>query len=139
MPKTRMGYERIKRMHEAGDHSRCKFGCSPDNLAPPQEREFAEGYSVSSRELAERLGRSDPRVSVALDIQEYLDTKPDLPPLILAELGTDALMIEDLSGEEPDALDTIKVRGARRLLESCLNGVYDSRAGAGSPASSPTR
>jgi hypothetical protein len=117
MPVTRMGYERIKRLHEEGDHSRCRFGCSPENPAPAQETEFAQGYIEASRELAEKLGRDDPRVAVALDAREYLDTNPDLPPMILAEIEGIACELDCLSGEVPDMLDMLKVRSARRLLE----------------------
>jgi hypothetical protein len=119
-----MAYERIKAMHEAGDHSRCRFGCCPDNPEPPQETEFSESYREASRELAERLGRSDPRVAVALDTRGYLGTDPDLPGIVRAELEGNALMIEDLSGEEPGMFEMLKVRRARRLLEDCLIGVY---------------
>ena len=124
MPQTLMGYERIKRMHESGDHSRCKFGCSPENPPPPQNSEFSENYTRASFDLADRLGRNDPRVAVALDAREYLDSRPDLPPMILGEIDCIAGMTEDLSGEEPDRLEMIKVRSARRLLDEAKSGLY---------------
>jgi hypothetical protein len=119
-----MGYERIKRMHESGNHERCKFGCCPDNPAPNQDSEFSEDYTRASLELAGRLGRNDPRVAVALDAREFLNSKPDLPPMILGEISCVASMTEDLSGDTPDALETIQVRAARRLLDEAGSGVY---------------
>jgi hypothetical protein len=124
MPRTKMGYERIKALHESGNHDRCKFGCCPENPAPPQEAEFSQGYRDASRELASRLGRADPRVAVAEDTRAYLDTHPNLPGLVLADLEGNTMMIEDLSGEEPSFLDMIKVKAARRLLDECQSGVY---------------
>src|SRR6266487_7072866 len=105
MPKTRMAYERIKRMHESGNHERCQFGCSPDNPQPNQMQEFEQGIIESSRALADKLGRNDARVALALDALEYLGTFPDLPDLLLAEIGSIAAMADDLSGVAPDSLD----------------------------------
>jgi len=122
--KTLIEYERIKAAHDAHDHSRCQFGCSPENPEPPQEAEFRQGFIATSLELASRLGRSDPRVAVAEDARAYLNTKPKLPTLILAELEGVALMTTEMISEEPDRLDLIKVRQARRLLEDCLIGRY---------------
>jgi hypothetical protein len=115
MPATRMGWERIKKLHDSGNHERCKFGCSPENPPPPDE--FDSSYSKFSRELAERLGRDDPRVAASLDVQEFLNTNPDIPGLIRAELECHAQMIDNLSGETPDIVELVQVRSARRLLE----------------------
>jgi hypothetical protein len=127
MPVTKQGYERIKRLHEAGIHDRCKFNCCPDNPAPNQDSEFSEDYIRASRELAEKLGRNDPRVSVAFDAREFLDSQPDLPPMVLGEISCVASMTEDLSGDDPNALEMIKVRSARCLLDEINAGVYHNQ------------
>lgn len=124
MPRTRMGYERVKRMHEAGIHDRCKFGCCPENPVPNQDSEFSEDYIRASRELAERLGTDDPRVAVASDAREFLNISHDLPPMVLGEIACIAVMTDDLSGDTPDALETIQVRIARNLLNEVNAGVY---------------
>jgi hypothetical protein len=105
-------------MHDAGDHARCQFGCSPENPAPNQSVEFDEGRIEASRALAAKLGRNDPRVAVALDAREFLDGNPDIPGLIRAELECVVTMIDSLVSVEPDRLDMIQVRRARRILES---------------------
>lgn len=117
MATTLMGYERIKRLHEAGDHSRCKFGCSPENPAPNQDLEFLNGQIESSRALADKLGRSDPRVAVALDARAYLDAHPKLKNR-RGEVECMAAMVDCLAAEEPDRLDLLQVGIARRLLDS---------------------
>lgn len=119
-----MGYDRIKRLHDEGNHERCRFGCSPDNPAPSEELNFSEGYRHASRELAAVLGRADPRVDVAHIAREYLATRPSLPGMALADLEAVALMDEDLASAEPSPLDLLKVRQAHRLIEDCLIGVY---------------
>jgi hypothetical protein len=124
MPITRIGYDRIRKMHESGNHERCKFGCCPDNPAPNQDSEFSKDYTRASLELAGRLGRNDPRVAVAFDAREFLNSQPDLPPMILGEIACVAALIEDLSGDEPNALEMIQVRSARRLLDEINAGVY---------------
>jgi hypothetical protein len=118
MAKTLMGYERIKRLHEAGDHSRCKFGCSPENPEPNQDLEFMVGQIESSHALADKLGRNDPRVAVALDARAYLDAHRRLKGGLRGELECIAAMVDCLIAEEPDRLDLLQVGIARRLLDS---------------------
>jgi hypothetical protein len=127
MPKTRMGYDRIKNLHAAGDHSRCQFGCCPDNQTPNITQEFAEGQLEASRELAERLGRDDPRIALAMDAREFLDEsariRADLPSLTLIEIGCIAESADDLSGDKPNSLDLLRVRRGRRILNDA-KGVH---------------
>ena len=120
MPKTRMAYDRIKRMHNEGNHERCQFGCCPENQAPSAAQEFTEGQLEASRELAERLGSDDPRVAVARDTRAFLRTSPALSEITRINLGCCAALDEDLSGREPDRLDLIKVRRARRMLDRAM-------------------
>jgi hypothetical protein len=112
-----MGYDRIRQMHAAGDHARCRFGCCPENQAPSEGIDFESDRIKASRELAARVGRDDPRIALALDAREFLDTSPVLPGLVLAQLDCFAAMADDLSGEQPDGLDLLKVRRGRRMLD----------------------
>ena len=91
---------------------------------PNQDSEFSADYIRASRELAERLGRNDPRVSVSSDAREFLDSMPDLPPMVLGEIACVAAMTDDLSGDTPDALEMIQVRAARNLLDEARSGIY---------------
>ena len=87
-------------------------------------QEFEQGIIESSRALADKLGRNDARVALALDALEYLGTFPDLPDLLLAEIGSIAAMADDLSGVAPDSLDLLKVRRGRRILDEAKRGIY---------------
>ena len=121
MPKTRMAYDRIKRMHDEGNHERCQFGCCPENQAPSVAQEFAQGQLEASQRLAEQLGPDDSRVAVARDTRAFLRTSQALPEMLLISLGCCAAFDEDLSGSEPDQLDLIKVRRCRRMLDGAIS------------------
>jgi hypothetical protein len=122
MPKTRMAYERIKRMHEAGDHARCKFGCCPENFAPDENEEFEAAFIKASLELAAKLGRNDPRVAVALDAKALLASDRKFTDYMRGLIDCAAGMDECLMGTTPDAADLIEVSYYRSILDQVGNG-----------------
>lgn len=128
MPKTLGEYERIKRLHAAGDHSRCQFGCCSDNPDPtlPPTYQFGghSGKEISksiTEQTAGIFGCEDPRyhmVRMAADIASKIPDQDveDDKWMFVAEILQSALADP---GGRADKLDEIRlnsfIRRANKL------------------------